>query len=315
VHARVAALRFHVGRSPEISIAHEFRPPPYGGANQFLLALRKALRRRGFRVEAYRIGKNTRACVLNSFAFDESRVRRSRRSGCTMLHRVDGPVAAYRGLADGADDRVVELNREFADVTVLQSRYSQLAYEELGIEFRNPTVIPNAVDPEIFYPAPRAPDARLRLITTSWSDNPNKGLATLEWLDANLDPAEVQLTYVGRTTAAFRNIRTVPPQSSEGVADLLRAHDVYLAPSRNDPCSNSLLEALACGLPAIYLESGGHPELVGSGGLGFVADEQIPALLAEIQESLAVFQARIAVPSLDEVTENYLRALGLSAES
>ena len=36
------------------------------------------------------------------------------------------------------------------------------------------------------------------------------------------------------------------------LAELLRAHDVYLAPSRDDPCSNALLEALACGLPAAY---------------------------------------------------------------
>ena len=38
--------------------------------------------------------------------------------------------------------------------------------------------------------------------------------------------------------------------ASEPLADLLRAHDIYLAPSRDDPSSNALLGALACGLPA-----------------------------------------------------------------
>ena len=64
----------------------------------------------------------------------------------------------------------------------------------------------------------------------------------------------------------FQRIRVVPPLPSEQLADLLRSHDVYLAASRDDPCSNALLEGLACGLPAAFLRSGGHPELVGEAG-------------------------------------------------
>lgn len=50
-----------------------------------------------------------------------------------------------------------------------------------------------------------------------------------------------------------------------------RAH-VLLHPKVNDPCPNVVLEALACGLPVVYSESGGTPELVGSAGLGVGSD-------------------------------------------
>src|SRR5207248_6560051 len=74
----------------DIAIAHEFRPPPYGGSNQFLTALRGELRRRGFRVEANAIGPATRACILNAFSFDVGAIRKTRHERCRIVHRVDG---------------------------------------------------------------------------------------------------------------------------------------------------------------------------------------------------------------------------------
>ena len=84
--------------------------------------------------------------------------------------------------------------------------------------------------------------------------------------------------------------------------------------SRNDPCSNSLIEALSCGLPAIYLKSGGHPELVGEAGLGFEKAEDVPGLLDQVSESIEEFQKRIRVPSIGDVAERYLSAWGLGLE-
>ena len=46
---------------PDVAIAHTFRKPPYGGSNQFLIALREELRRRSLRVGANLISERTRA--------------------------------------------------------------------------------------------------------------------------------------------------------------------------------------------------------------------------------------------------------------
>ena len=298
----------------EIAIAHEFRPPPYGGSNQFLLALRGELERQGHGVEANRIGRGTRACILNAFLFDVERIARSRRPGCRMVHRVDGPVGMYRGTDDGADRRVEEINRRLADVTVFQSTYSLEATRALGLELVDPVVVTNAVDPGIFHPGDRVPlsGGRLRVIATSWSDNRRKGAGVYEWLDEHLDTDRVELTFVGRSPVEFRRIRMLPPVPSHELAGLLREHDAYLTASENDPCSNALIEALATGLPALYLRSGGHPELAGEGGLGFDAAEEIPALLDRLAAEHAQLRSRIRVASLADVARSYLEVMGLA---
>ena len=50
-----------------------------------------------------------------------------------MVHRVDGPIGAYRGFDDGTDARIAAINAELANATVLQSRYSLEKHAELGI--------------------------------------------------------------------------------------------------------------------------------------------------------------------------------------
>jgi glycosyltransferase involved in cell wall biosynthesis len=182
---------------------------------------------------------------------------------------------------------------------------------ELGIELRNPVVVRNSVDPSIFHPppGPRARGARLRVIATSWSANPRKGADILEWVDCNLDFDSYGVTFAGQTEQTFERIRTLAPLPSQQLADLLREQDVYLATSRDDPCSNALLEALACGLPAAFLRSGGHPELVGEGGIGFDAAEELPTVLARLRNELDDRRARIRVPSLSDVADRYLEAL------
>jgi glycosyltransferase involved in cell wall biosynthesis len=299
------------GRS-DVAVFHEFHEPPYGGGNQFLLALVRELRGRGLAVETNRLSGGTPACLYNSFNFDFGRLQRFARDGVRMVHRVDGPVGVYRGFDDGTDRRIVRINNELADATVLQSEYSLEKHRELGLELRNPVVIHNAVDPAIFHPpAQREPPRRrrLRVITSSWSANPRKGADILAWLDRNLDFDELELTFAGQTEASFERIHVVGPLPSEALADLLRTHDAYLAPSRDDPCSNALLEALACGLPAAFLRSGGHPELVGEAGIGFDDAGELPDVLARLRDELDLRRAAIRVPALADVADRYLEVL------
>ena len=93
---------------------------------------------------------------------------------------------------------------------------------------------------------------------------------------------------------------------SEQLADILRQHDIYITASQNDPCSNALIEALACGLPALYLNDGGHPELVGQGGLPFNSREEILTQLDILVENYELFQSLIVVPSIESVAKTYL---------
>jgi glycosyltransferase involved in cell wall biosynthesis len=298
-------------RGSDVAVFHEFHPPPYGGGNQFLLALVGELERRGLSVERNCVSGATPACLYNSFNFDFARLRRFQRPDVRMVHRVDGPVGVYRGFDDGTDRRIVEINA-LAHATILQSQYSLDKHRELGLALRDPVVIPNAVDPAIFQPpASREPldGRRLRIVVSSWSDNPRKGADVLLWVDRELDFDVYDVTFVGQTQLAFERISVVDPLPSRPLAELLRAQDVYLAPSRDDPCSNALLEGLACGLPAAFLRSGGHPELVGDAGIGFDAAEELPDVFARLRSELDRRREAIRVPALDEVADRYIAVL------
>lgn len=296
----------------DIAVFHEFVPPPWGGGNQFLMALRAEFERLGFDIETNRISRATSACLFNSFNFDFARLRRFRHNGCRMVHRVDGPVSVYRDRDDGTDGRIHALNLDLADVTVFQSEYSLRKHEELGYSFRAPRVIRNAVDPRIFNTdgrRPFDPGRKIRLISTSWSPHPKKGGAVYSWLDTQLDRDRYEYTFVGNTAKSFRHARVIAPVGSAQLAQILKDHDVYVMASRDDACSNALTEALSCGLPAVYVLSGGNQEIAGNAGLGFHSQEEIPALLEKVAGDYVTIQRRISVPSLRNIAEHYLEAL------
>lgn len=301
--------------SADLSIFHEFEPPPAGGGHQFLRAFLRYAESRGLRVENNTVSRTTRACLFNSFNFREKRLLRTRRDSVLYVHRVDGPIDVYRGRDDGVDRSIYAINRKAAQKSIFQSRYSLEKHLELGMEFRNPTVILNAADPEIFNRQGKVPFSRerkIRLIAASWSNNLNKGAPDYQWLDEHLDWDRFEFTFVGQSQIEFKNIRMLPAVDSYKLAALLREHDIYITASKHDPCSNSLIEALTCGLPAIYRQSGGHPEIVNQAGAGFEAAEQIPALLDKVVESYERFQSLISLPSIEEVSQRYLEVLELA---
>lgn len=309
---------------PPITLLNEFKPPPYGGGNQFLSALIKSWKKVGMPIYANRIGPSTRYILFNSYNFDMDWLRgkvgtRPEGRGRRLLHRVDGPIGTYRGQGPEIDIEIARINSELADVTVFQSEYSLRMHHELGLTFQRPEVIRNTVDPEIFHPRGRASYPReggrtgkIHLIASAWSNNVHKGAKVYEWLDQNLDFTKFEMTFVGRINSEFKNIRFVPAVPSLELAELLRGADLYITASANDPCSNALLEGLACGLPAIYLDSGGHGELVGGAGLGFKSPEEIPELLTRMTKSPEVYadyQRKIEVGQIDVVARAYLALL------
>lgn len=298
------------GRGMVVGLWHEFHKPPYGGGNQFMLALRPALERRGLRVRVNDSGAAVNVHLCNSAWFNVEALRRAGvRGPARMIHRIDGPVSAYRGTDRAEDDRIFGLNRDLATATVFQSGWCYERSLAMGYEPVAPVIIHNAVDGRIFF-APARPrartDGRVRLVSMAWSDNPRKGLDLFRWLDEHLDFTRFEYTFVGRVQAEFRNIRHVPPQPSRQLAALLRDQDVYLSASRAEPCSNALLEAMACGLPALYRNDGGNPELVQWGGLPFEGEEDVLPRLEALVRDLDHYRAAVQVHSIDHVALRYI---------
>jgi len=60
------------------------------------------------------------------------------------------------------------------------------------------------------------------------------------------------------------------PGARDDIPQLMRAMDVFVLGSLREGISNTILEAMACGLPIVACNTGGNPELVAEGVNGFL---------------------------------------------
>lgn len=77
------------------------------------------------------------------------------------------------------------------------------------------------------------------------------------------------------------------PGARGDVADIMRCMDLFVLPSRNEGISNTVLEAMATGLPVIATNVGGNPELVEDGVTGkLIRANDVPAISQAISTYL-----------------------------
>ena len=293
----------------KIHILYEFKAGPWGGGNQFLKALRTEFQSQGVYAnntdEADVIIANANPAMIPTLLRRLPLLRSSANAPAIIL-RIDGPIGLVRGKDHFIDQLLKQIARRYCDGIIWQSAWSKQASEQLGFAPDSSRVIHNAPDSRVFYPAQKHPGSKpskVKIIATSWSPGLGKGFDVYQYLDSNLDWSRYEMTFVGNTPVEFANIRVIAPVVSPDLADLLRDHDLYITASRNDPCSNSLLEALACGLPVVIRDSGGHPELA-PGAVRF-SDQQ--DVLAAIASGPAVsMTATSPARSLQEVAQEYM---------
>jgi glycosyltransferase involved in cell wall biosynthesis len=88
----------------------------------------------------------------------------------------------------------------------------------------------------------------------------NASLHVAGWVDVQAQrDAEYQAASLGLT----KHVRFSGPYTQEQAPEIYRKADAYVMTKHNDPCPNTVLEALACGLPVLYSNTGGVSELVG----------------------------------------------------
>lgn len=294
----------------KVCILFTFRDGPWGGCNQFLTGLRDAWKAAGALADR---PEDADAVLFDSLneALPAIALKLAR-PGTPFVHRLDGPISSYRGRDRDLDAFIHHLNAAVADGTIFQSEFSRRANLALGMRlpasFR---VITNAPRGDCFFPGPTGlTGKRPRILCASFSPNWKKGFDVLRHLDAHLDFGRYDMTFVGNSPIAFTNIRRLPPQDSAALGRTMREHDLFLTASRDDPCSNALIEAQACGLPVAALASGGHPELVGAGGALFTGTDDVLAAIETVAAGLPRFAAAIPARSMAATAAAYLDFLG-----
>jgi glycosyltransferase involved in cell wall biosynthesis len=293
-----------------ISILQKLKDGPWGGGNQFLKALRGEFIRRGVYEENPELAD---VILFNSFPSREEylfkRLRKLKSQGKKIIHRVDGPISLVRGTGIEVDKAIYEANKLLADGTVFQSCWSREENYQLGMKKNNfETVIINASDSNIFNNIGRkifSLDRKIKLIVSCWSANPRKGFPVYKFLDENLDFNRYEMIFIGNSPIDFKNIKKLTPLDSRSLAAKLKENDIFITASQKEPCSNSLIEALSCGLPAVALNDGGYPEIIRQGGEFFSDQADVIEKIEKVVANYEFYQKNIAVNGLSETVGKY----------
>ncbi len=209
-----------------------------------------------------------------------------------------GPYAWYQWLYSAVNARLERDTFGQAQVVVAVSNQVRNDLCEAGIDASSIQVIVNGVDIDEFAPGPvdrnnygLPPDVPLALFAGDIR-SPRKNLDTL--LHALVDAPALHLAVAGDTEgspfpALAKQLGLTDRVTFLGyrrdIADLMRAADLFVFPSRYDPCPLVILEALASGLPVITSRRVGSSDLITpTCGVVFDDPNDVAALARTLQD-------------------------------
>jgi len=268
----------------KISIGAKIFDKPWGGGNLFVKNLSEYLLKNGHEVVYDLLHEDIDIILLtdprrssyssNFNHIDIVNYLEYVNSKSLVIHRIN--ECDERKNTEGLNQFFVESNK-CADNTVFVSKWLKTLYEKEGLENNN-SVIMSGSDKEIFNSTDKAiwqNNTKLKIVTHHWGDNWNKGFDIYFELDNLLDQTKysekIKFTYIGNLPKnfKFRNVSHIEPTHGKDLAKLIKNNHIYLTASKNEPSGNHHIEASQCGLPVLYLNSGGIPEFCNGYGLMF----------------------------------------------
>jgi glycosyltransferase involved in cell wall biosynthesis len=262
------------------------------------------------------VGEPYDILFVNSFMVAYNLIKRvkQRLRQVKVVQRVDGSARDY-GRLDDADNRQARVNL-LADLTVFQSRYSRYSTrDKFKVISQEGPIIYNAVDTILFSPEGEKLTFpyRVKVCHVTFSTNPKKGLsAVYEAAEANPD-IDFILCGHHEESRPLANIHFLGYLGREELSRVMRSCDLLLFFSENESCPNVVLEGMASGLPVLYKDSGGTPELVGNCGLTVEVNnlrEQLEKVLSQRRELSEAARARaVEYFSPDVIFPQYLKAI------
>ncbi|MEK6753748.1 MAG: glycosyltransferase family 4 protein [Chloroflexota bacterium] len=318
-----------------------------GGMASFRLKFEQGLLSRGINV-TYDLSANADAVLViagTRLLLDLNRVRRrgirvvQRLDGVNWVQRVKWSGMKYTVRAEYGNFMLSLIRSRFADRVIYQSQFIRKWWEDwYGVAKAPASVIINGVDLNTYTPngeSERPTDIyRMLLLEGSLARGLNSGLfhavSVAEKLSAKY-PMEVVVA--GTVDDATRQklqskvpvkfLGTVPRAE---IPKLARSSHVMYCAEVNPPCPNSVIEALACGLPVIGFDSGALKELVSDDAgcivpyganpwkletpdISALAQSAGEALSKQDQYRAAARKRAEAEFSLDQMVDSYLKVL------
>ena len=267
----------------------------YGGAHSGTLGgpLVKVQRLKEFYPE-HTWDYNLVYCLSNAPYLPDAALDIMRLRGIPIVHNQNGLFysAWYDGDWRKQNLRMARTYHQARHVFWQSEFCRRTADQFLGSRNGSGEVLYNAVDTSHFRPLERAPNVRPTLLLTGKIndhmyyrvDSSLRGLAKAIalGLDAVINIAgwiaptvRKKCDLLAADLGIEDRVVYLGPYKQVDAPAIYSNADVYLMTKHNDPCPNTVLEAMACGLPVVHSISGGVPELVGETGPGVYVPEDL----------------------------------------
>lgn len=168
--------------------------------------------------------------------------------------------------------------------------------DQMGVDPAQLHIVPVGVDQEVFQPQPGVERAPGRLLVTTSSDQPLKGLVPLLEAVAKVrtEREHVHLVVIGRPKDGSRipalldtlqlsdHVTFVSGVPTERIVELYAECELAVVPSLYEGFSLPAIEAMSCGAPLVTTTGGALPEVTGpSGEAALTVPPNDPGALAQ----------------------------------
>jgi len=242
----------------KIYISH--RPQSIGGgSNTFSWLFKRWCKKQRHKV----VSNPTKAdlAIIIAHLAHEEQIKLAKENGCYVVHRLDEYFEPNEDeVRREKHGQIIRLNR-LADMTVFQSKF---VFENVYpyIKPRSYKIIYNGNDPELFFPSEKLGEY---IGHVTWGVGQRKRLDLL-YKFVKTNPQEKFLLIGRHSESSFNfrlsNVILKGPVKRKKIARFFRMMKMFYYPSEKDPCPNTVIEAILCGVPVCYSDDGGTPELV-----------------------------------------------------
>ena len=269
----------------KVAIGSQIFDGSWGGGNLFVKNLKNYLLENDVKVVHYLdepdidiilITEPRIESLTSTISLFEARLYKSLvNKNVKLLHRIN--ECDERKNTDYVNKKMIKVS-QFSDCTIFVSSWISNLFKNHGIALNNSCVILSGSDTHVFNNINKKgwnKKTKLKIATHHWGNNWNKGFDVYSHIDNLLESSnfsnKFEFTYIGNlpNNFKFKNTNYVLPKSGHELASELKSHNLYITGSLNEPSGNHQIEASLCGLPVLYINSGGIPEYQNNYGIEF----------------------------------------------